>query len=88
VPETRRDPHRLGDPQRSGRLQHDVVIRHWTAPFDRTEMRFHPPQPRLVVGETLLDLRPPDAQHPSELVEWRLVVEHVADLVEAQAEIP
>jgi hypothetical protein len=51
-------------------------------------MRFDPPQPCLVVSKSLLDLSAADAQHPSQLLERRLVIEHNANLLETQAEIP
>jgi hypothetical protein len=86
-PEARRDANRLRDAQRIGLLQHDVVGGHWIAPFDRPEMRFDPPEPGLVVGETRFDLGAANPQHAAQLVEGRAVVEHAADLVEAQAEI-
>ncbi len=50
-------------------------------------MRFDPAQARLLLAQPLLDLGAADPQHSSELIERRLVVEELADLVEAEAEI-
>src|ERR1700694_3390389 len=51
-------------------------------------MRLDPAQPGLLVSDRLLDLGLADAKHPSKLVQWRIVIEELMNLIQTEAEVP
>ena len=63
---------RLGDPDRLGVLDDDVVYVHVVGPFECSEVRFDSAQALLLVADGLFDLRPAHPQHPSELFDRRV----------------
>ena len=77
----------FGDPDRLGCLDGDVQTGHDDAPFQGPEMGFDPAQPGLLDGHVLLDLRPPQPEHPAQLVDGRVVVHQWPDLLQREAEV-
>ena len=80
----------LGDAQRRGGLDDDVLGGgHGGAPLECSEVGFDPAQPGVLVGQVLLDLGAAQPQHPPELLDRRrLSLEQVADLLEAEIQVP
>jgi hypothetical protein len=78
----------LGDPKWRGGFDDDVLDVNEIAPFECSEVRFDPAQSRLFLADGLLDLGLTHAEHAPKLIQRRVVVQDLADLVERKTEVP
>ena len=86
--EPRRSTLHFHHPNRLARLHHHIQIRHNRASIQRSEMRLHTAEPSLILGELLFELGSPEPQHAAQLIDGRVLGKHLADLLQAQTEIP